>query len=61
MKRWWCLFLEAVRGSDRDYTTGPIGSALILLSVPKVLEMAMESLFAGVDGFFVSRVGADAV
>ncbi|MGE0865876.1 MAG: MATE family efflux transporter [Vicinamibacterales bacterium] len=61
MKRWWCLFLEAVRGSDRDYTTGPIGSALILLSVPMVLEMAMESLFAVVDVFFVSRVGADAV
>ncbi len=61
MKRWWSLFVEAVRGSDRDYTTGPIGSALILLSVPMVLEMAMESLFAVVDVFFVSRVGADAV
>jgi len=61
MKRWWSLFLEAVRGSDRDYTTGPVGSALILLSVPMVLEMAMESLFAVVDVFFVSRIGADAV
>lgn len=61
MKRWWSLFREAVRGSDRDYTTGPIGSALILLSVPMVLEMAMESLFAVIDVFFVSRVGADAV
>lgn len=61
MKRWWSLFLEAVRGSDRDYTAGPVGSALILLSVPMVLEMAMESLFAVVDVFFVSRVGADAV
>ena len=61
MKRWWFLFLEAVRGSDRDYTAGPVGSALILLSVPMVLEMAMESLFAVVDVFFVSRVSADAV
>lgn len=61
MKRWWSLVLEAVRGSDRDYTTGPIGSALILLSVPMVLEMAMESLFAVVDVFFVARVSADAV
>ena len=61
MKRWWSLFLEAVRGSDRDYTAGPVGSALILLSVPMVLEMAMESLFAVVDVFFVSRVSADAV
>jgi putative MATE family efflux protein len=61
MKRWWSLFREAIRGSDRDYTAGPVGSALILLSVPMVLEMAMESLFAIVDVFFVSRVSADAV
>ena len=61
MKRYWSLFLESLRGSDRDYTVGPVGSALILLSVPMVLEMAMESLFAVVDVFFVSRVSADAV
>lgn len=61
MKRWWSLFLEAIRGSDRDYTVGPVGSALVLLSVPMVLEMAMESLFAVIDVFFVARVGADAV
>ena len=61
MKRWWSLFREAVRGSDRDYTVGPVGSALVMLSVPMVLEMAMESLFAVVDVFFVSRVSGDAV
>ena len=61
MKRWWSLFLEAVRGSERDYTVGPVGPALVMLSVPMVLEMAMESLFAVVDVFFVSRVSADAV
>ncbi|MDP2053943.1 MAG: MATE family efflux transporter, partial [Acidobacteriota bacterium] len=61
MKRWWSLFLEAIRGSDRDYTAGPVGSALVLLSVPMVLEIAMESLFAVVDVFFVARVGAEAV
>ncbi|MSO35014.1 MAG: MATE family efflux transporter [Acidobacteria bacterium] len=61
MKRYWSLVREAVRGSDRDYTAGPVGSALVLLSVPMVLEMAMESLFAVVDVFFVSRVSADAV
>jgi putative MATE family efflux protein len=61
MKRWWNLVLEAVRGSDRDYTVGPVGPALVMLSVPMVLEMAMESLFAVVDVFFVARVSADAV
>ena len=61
MKRWWSLFWEAVRGSDRDYTVGPVGPALVMLSVPMVLEMAMESLFAVVDVFFVSRVSGDAV
>ncbi len=61
MKRWWSLLLEAVRGSDRDYTIGPVGPALVMLSVPMVLEMVMESLFAVVDVFFVSRVSADAV
>ena len=61
MQRWWSLFREAVRGSHRDYTIGPVGPALVMLSVPMVLEMAMESLFAVVDVFFVSRVSGDAV
>ena len=61
MKRWLALFSEAIRGSDRDYTIGPVGPALVMLSVPMVLEMAMESLFAVVDVFYVSRVSADAV
>jgi putative MATE family efflux protein len=61
MKRWWLLIVEAVRGSDRDYTIGPVGPALVMLSVPMVLEMVMESLFAVVDVFYVSRVSADAV
>jgi putative MATE family efflux protein len=61
MKRYWSFFLEAVRGSERDYTVGPVGPALVMLSVPMVLEMVMESLFAVVDVFYVSRVSADAV
>jgi Na+-driven multidrug efflux pump len=61
MKRWWSLLLEAIRGSDRDYTIGPVGPALVMLSVPMVLEMAMESLFAVVDVFYASRISSDAI
>ena len=52
---------EALRGSHRDYTTGSIPRAIFLLAVPMVIEMAMESLFAVADVFWVSRLGADAV
>jgi putative MATE family efflux protein len=61
LKRRLAFFLEAIRGSERDYTVGAVGPALLMLSVPMVLEMAMESLFAVVDVFYVSRVSADAV
>jgi putative MATE family efflux protein len=58
----WSAIREAVRGSHaHDYTEGPVGRSIILLAIPMVLEMAMESVFAVVDVFFVSRLGADAV
>src|SRR5438132_5508361 len=57
----WSSVREALRGSDRDYTRGPIGRAIFLLAIPMVLEMAMESIFAVTDVFFVGRLGPDAV
>ncbi len=50
-----------MRGSHGDFTEGPIGRAVILLAVPMVLEMALESVFAVVDVFWVSKLGAGAV
>ena len=58
----WATIRDAVRGdSHHDYTELPIGRAVVLLSVPMVLEMLMESVFAVADVFFVGRLGADAV
>ena len=57
----WSSVREALRGSEQDYTAGPVGRSVLLLAVPMVLEMALESLFALTDIFFVAKLGPDAV
>ncbi|MBL7827640.1 MAG: MATE family efflux transporter [Saprospiraceae bacterium] len=52
---------EAINGEEQNFTTGSIDRAIVLLSIPMILEMAMESLFAIVDAFFVSQIGVEAV
>ncbi|MFD2567847.1 MATE family efflux transporter [Pseudotenacibaculum haliotis] len=55
------LFMQAVRGKQHDFTTGSIRKAVFMLSIPMILEMLMESIFALVDIIFVSRVSVNAV
>ena len=57
----WPSIREALRGSHQDYTAGSLNRSILLLAIPMVLEMVLESLFAVVDVFFVSRLGADAI
>ncbi len=57
----WSVLREAFVGTSRDLTTGSIGIAIFVLSVPMIVEMFAESLFALVDIFFVGHLGADAV
>ena len=59
--RFWATVREAVRGSHQDFTEGPIGRAILLLAIPMVMEMMMESVFAIADIFWVSKLGADSV
>ena len=59
--RVWRDVRDAVRGVERDYTTGSLGRAVLLLAVPMVLEMAMQSVFEVVDVYFVGRLGSAAL
>ena len=56
----WSAVKESLRGSHRDYTTGPVGRSILLLAIPMVLEMMMESIFAVVDIYWVSFLGFEA-
>src|SRR5262249_37669669 len=57
----WPSIREAIRGTQQDFTEGSISRAVILLAIPMVLEMFMESLFTVANVFWVARLGANAM
>jgi putative MATE family efflux protein len=57
----WASVREAVRGSHQDFTKGNLNRAILLLAIPMVLELVLESTFAVVDVFWVGRLGSNAV
>jgi putative MATE family efflux protein len=58
---WWSALRDSIRGVHHDYTEGSLNRAIVLLAVPMVLEMFMESLFGLADVFWVARLGPDAI
>ncbi|MFH1052421.1 MAG: MATE family efflux transporter [bacterium] len=61
IKYWFSEIGESLSGKERDYTEEKLKRAIFLLSVPMVMEMVMESIFAVVDIYFVSKISSEAV
>ncbi len=57
----WKDILASIAGKPRDYTQGSLGLAILLLAIPMVLEMSMQSLFSVVDVYFVAKLGTTSV
>lgn len=57
----WQGIKDAIRGTEADYTQIGLNKAILLLAVPMILELVMESTFALVDIYFVGKLGASAV
>src|SRR5215470_8470972 len=55
------LLKQSLRGIEHDYTRGSIREAIVLLAIPMILELSLESVFAVVDMFFVGRLGPNAI
>ena len=58
---YFSLIKQSIRGDYHDYTQGSIRQAIVLLAIPMILELSLESVFAVVDMFFVGRLGPNAM
>lgn len=61
IQHFFSLLLLALKGSEKDFTTGSVNRATFLLAVPTMLELSLESLFVLVDLLYVSRLGEQAI
>jgi putative MATE family efflux protein len=61
MGKWLSTIKQSLKGEHHDYTQGLISEAVILLAIPMILELSLESVFAVVDMFFVSKLGPNAI
>lgn len=52
---------QSLRSEEQDYTQGSVPKAVILLAIPMILELSLESIFALVDMFFVGKLGRNAI
>jgi putative MATE family efflux protein len=60
-KRAYLLIKLSLNGSEQDFTSGNIRTAVFLLAIPMILELSLESVFALVDMFFVGKLGQNAI
>src|SRR5215210_6308435 len=61
LSTFWSLIRRSLRGDQYDYTQGSIRQAIVLLAIPMILELSLESVFAVVDMFFVGKLGSHAI
>lgn len=61
LKKIWGFLRESLNGEEQDYTVGSIPRAAILLAIPMILELSLESVFAVVDMYFVGKLGQNAI
>lgn len=61
VSHFFSLVKQSLKGIEHDYTQGSIRGAIVLLAIPMILELSLESVFAVVDMFFVAKLGSNAM